>query len=334
LGHYEDQQMKTSRVRRIIEIITALQSAQHYAVCDLARMFGTSRRTVFRDLRDLQEAGVPCYYDSKTRSYAIDPKFCLPASNLSTRETLGLLLLAHKARNHIHFPLKESALRAILKIESNLAGKVKQFCNRALGSITIKEDPQVRISSLDSVFVQLIEAILKKRIVNIRYDSPRERKSVVLDLEPYHLLHSQYTWHVLGRSGGHRGVRAFKLNRIKELHVLEKCFTEDKKFDLQEHLGRAWSMLPEGRLYHVKLRFLPEVANNVAEVQWHDTQTAIFGDDGSVTIEFRVDGLSEITWWILSYGDRVQVLAPEILRRKIVEIAQNTVKQNKQLLRV
>ena len=50
--------MKTSRVRRIIEIITALQSAQHYAACDLAKIFGTSRRTIFRDLRDLQEVGV------------------------------------------------------------------------------------------------------------------------------------------------------------------------------------------------------------------------------------------------------------------------------------
>ncbi len=88
-------------------------------------------------------------------------------------------------------------------------------------------------------------------------------------------------------------------------------------------------MAPEGRLYHVKLKFLPEVACSVSEVQWHSTQTVTFEDDGSAIVEFRVDGLNEITWWILSYGDQVQVLAPKILRQKIIEIAQNMVKQNK-----
>lgn len=326
--------METGRVRRIIRTLTALQSAQRYAACDLAKMFGTSRRTVFRDLKDLQEAGVPCCYDPKVRSYVIDPKFYLPAPNLSAKETLGLLLLVHKVRDHIHLPLKESALLAALKIENNLANRVKRFCSSALDKITIKGESQAKISSLDKIFVQLIEAILKKRVVNICYHLPRERKSVIFGLRPCHLFYNDHTWHVLGKSGAREGVRAFKFNRIMELHVLDKCFAEEKEFDIQKHIGRAWSMLPEGRLYHVKLRFLPEVANDVAEVQWHSTQTVVFEDDDSATVEFRVDGLREIIWWILSYGDRVQVLAPQILRRKIIEIAQDTVKQNKQLLPV
>jgi len=195
-------------------------------------MLGTSRRTVFRDLKDLHEGGVPCYYDPKTRCYAIDPKFSLPTSDLSTRETLGLLLLFHKARNDIHLPLRDSALRAALKIENNLVGKVKRFCSNALDKITIKGQSQAKISSLDKIFVQLKEAILKKRVVNIRYHLPRERKSVVFGLRPYHLFYSEHRWHVLGKSGAREGVRAFKFNRIMELHVLDKCFTEEEEFDI------------------------------------------------------------------------------------------------------
>jgi proteasome accessory factor B len=87
-------------------------------------------------------------------------------------------------------------------------------------------------------------------------------------------------------------------------------------------------MIPEGRLYNVRLRFLPKVARSVAEVRWHSTQTVTFQEDGSVIIEFRVDGLNEITWWILSYGDQVQVLAPAALRQKVIKIAENMVNQN------
>ena len=53
-----------------------------------------------------------------------------------------------------------------------------------------------------------------------------------------------------------------------------------------------------------------------------------FNDDGSAIVEFLIDGLNEITWWILSYGDRVQVLAPKILRQRIIEIAQKMVNAN------
>ena len=100
---------------------------------------------------------------------------------------------------------------------------------------------------------------------------------------------------------------------------------------MYDYLGRAWSMIPEGRIYNVKLRFLPKVANNVTEVQWHSTQKVSRNSDGSATVEFRVDGLGEITWWILGYGDQVQILAPRTLRNKVVETAKNMIKLNEQI---
>jgi len=90
-------------------------------------------------------------------------------------------------------------------------------------------------------------------------------------------------------------------------------------------------MIPEGRIYNVKLRFLPKVAENVAEVRWHNTQKVTHNGDGSVIVEFRVDGLGEITWWILGYGDQVQVLHPKRLRQKIIETAKNVAKLNRQI---
>jgi len=66
----------------------------------------------------------------------------------------------------------------------------------------------------------------------------------------------------------------------------------------------------------------------VAEVHWHDTQKVTQHSDGSATVEFRVDGLGEIFWWVLGYGDQVQVLAPKALRKRIVEAAENIIRLN------
>jgi len=323
--------MKQSKITRVMQILTTLQAGKNYAVSDLAKLFETTRRTIFRDLKELKALGVPYYYDAKTGGYTIDPEFFLPPIDLNLQEALSLLLLVHKATNHIQLPFKNSALLAALKIENNLPAKIRQYCNTALRNISTRVTSQATMKLLDKTFAQLQNAIAKKRKVTILYRSLFEGKVINVDLCPYHLLYSQQAWYVLGLSSLHKSIRTFKLNRIKELKILDKCFLGGEDFDLYDYLGKAWSMIPEGRIYNIKLRFLPKVAENVTEVQWHITQKVTHNSDGSATVEFRVNGLGEITWWVLGYGDQVQVLAPKALRNKVLQAAKNMIKLNEQL---
>ena len=323
--------MKRSRIGRVMQILTTLQAGKSYAVSDLSKMFGTSRRTIFRDLKELQAIGVPYRYDARTGGYMIEPEFFLPPIDLSLQEAMSLLLLAHKVRDQIQFPFKNAALLAALKIENNLPAKVRKYCATALQNVSTRASAQAPIrhsAGLDKTFAQLQQAIVKKRKVDLRYHSLFEGTIIDVELCPYHLLYNNRAWYVLGRSSLHKSVRTFKLNRIRELTTTEKCFVDSENFDVYDYLGKAWSMIPQGRIYNIKLRFLPKVANNVAEVQWHSTQKVVRNSDGSATVEFRVDGIGEITWWILGYGDQVKVLAPEALRKKVLEVAKNMVKLN------
>jgi predicted DNA-binding transcriptional regulator YafY len=322
--------MKYNRVSRLMKILTTLQAGKSYAVSDLSKMFGTSRRTIFRDLNELQAIGIPYHYDAAAGGYVIEPDFFLPPVDLNLQEALSLLMMAHKASEHVQLPFKRSAIIAALKIENNLPVKMRQYCNAALQNISAKSAAQAPISSLDKIFAHLENAILKKHKVQIIYNSLFDGKIIDIELSPYHLFYNHRAWYVLGHCSMHKSVRTFKLNRIKQLKTTDKCFTNSKNFDLNAYLGRAWSMIPEGLLYNIKLRFMPKVANNVAEVQWHSTQKVTFQPDGSAIVDFRVDGLGEITWWILGYGDQVQVLAPKVLRQKVAEIAENMIKLNQQ----
>ena len=99
------------------------------------------------------------------------------------------------------------------------------------------------------------------------------------------------------------------------------------RMTLDEHLGLAWRFIPEGREYDVRLHFKPLVAANVAEVRWHKTQKVTWQDDRSIIFEVRVDGLGEIFWWILGYGDRVEVLQPKTLRNRVRKAAKNMLQQ-------
>jgi len=117
--------MKQGKITRVVQILTALQSGKSCSVGDLAKLFGASRRTIFRDLQELQAIGVPYHYNAKTGGYTMDPEFFLPPIDLNLQEALSLLLLAHKASDQIQLPFKNSALLGALKIENNLPAKIR-----------------------------------------------------------------------------------------------------------------------------------------------------------------------------------------------------------------
>jgi proteasome accessory factor B len=302
---------------------------------------------MFRDLKEIQNIGVQPKFSRITRlrpsqpanrpsaaGYTITPSAeggFLPPVNLNLQEALGLLLLVHKMRGQIQLPFKNAALLAALKIESSLPPRIRHYCDHALARITTKpgaQAPPPGTPGLDNIFSTLQNAAAQRRKVHVHYDSLFDGKVIDCELSPYHLFYNQRAWYVVGRSSMHKTIRTFKLNRIKEAQMLEEKFRDGDDFDMTEHIGRAWSMIPEGRIYDVRLRFTPKVANNVAEVQWHETQKVLRNDDGSTTLNFRVDGLGEITWWILGYGDQVEVLAPVALRNRIAEIARGMIKIN------
>jgi proteasome accessory factor B len=308
--------------------MTTLQAEKNYSANDLSKIFGISRRTFFRDLKELQAVGIPCRYNSSSGGYSMAPEFYLPPVDFNLTEALSLLLLVHKARTAVTFPFKKAALIAALKIENNLPANIRKYCDTALKHISSRPIPHVSTPNLDKIFAQLHNAISKKQKVKIKYNSFYEKQVIETELSPYHLMHNKRAWYVMGLSAMHNSVRTFKLNRIAQIAILDKCFVEDETFDPEEQLSKAWSMIPEGRIYNIKLRFMPKVAGNVTEVRWHSTQKVTHNPDGSAIMEFRVDGLNEICWWILGYGDQVQVLAPKAMRKKIIDIAKKMITTN------
>ena len=323
--------MKSSRVSRVVRILTTLQASESYSPVDLEKLLCVSRRTVFRDLKELQNIGVPYKFDKKRGGYSIDPKFFLPPIDFNLAEALSLLLLMHKISHHIPMPFANSALQVGLKIENRLPANIKEYCRTALQNISVSSGKSAGVNLLDNIFAELQKAIHKGQKVKLVYDSLFDKKVIETVLSPYHLMFRNRTWYVLGKSQLHGQVRTFNLGRIKSVEKTSLYFSVSDSFDVYDHFGKAWSMIPEGRIYDIKLRFLPKVAKNVSEVQWHCTQKNRWNEDGSVTVEFRVDGLGEIAWWILGYGDQVQILSPEALRKIVIQKAQSLIENNKDL---
>lgn len=318
--------MKVSRLERVLRLLTVVQSGRHYNPTELAQQLGVSRRTVFRDLEMLYKAGIPCYYDEEAGGYKVDGNVFLPPLNFKLSEALALLIVAQHAGGAGGLPLQQAAQEAAHKLASILPSHIQQQCSTVLKMTTAQFAARARHEQLYDTMILLQRAIRQRRKVQIAYISFFEHKQITTTLSPYHLHFARRAWYVIGHSSLHKEVRIFKLGRIKDIELLEKKYLLDKPFKMEEFLGDAWSIMPEGKVYNVKLHFSPMVAANVAEVLWHHKQKLTWHDDGSLTFEVRVDGLREITWWIAGYGDQVEVVSPAVLRRRVAQMAQKMVK--------
>lgn len=322
--------MKVSRLQRILQMVTILQSGRYYSASELAARLGITRRTVFRDLQTLHLAGIPYYHDEKKGGYKMDSSFFLPPLNLELSEAMALLLVTCQYGTEQALPLQQGAHDAALKIESLLPGHVQQHCGSVLKSTSVRFSPRAKHEGLNEIFTGLQSAIKNCRKVTIAYDSFHADEGLLETvLSPYQLHFARRAWYVIGHSSCHEEVRTFKIGRIKRMEVLRQRYVLDEPFSIDDYLGAAWSIMPEGKIYRVKLRFSTMVARNVAEVLWHPRQKLSWENAGTLLYEVAVDGLNEIAWWVMGYGDQVEVLTPMQLRRRLADVAGNIVSMYK-----
>ena len=64
---------------------------------------------------------------------------------------------------------------------------------------------------------------------------------------------------------------------------------------------------------------------DIEEVMWHPTQQCTLLEDAGLRFEVDVDGLEEISWWVLGYGREAVVEKPVALRRLVLAHAQSMV---------
>lgn len=276
-----------------------------------------SRRTIFRDLDVLRQSGVPLVFDEIEQRYRIPSHYYLPPTNFTPEEALALIVLCGDLGEHSHLPFFRPAQSAALKLESSLPERLRRQLRTPGSAIKIRLEPSNQLSAHKDVYEQLVEAVSERCCIRLGYRSPLQPEFST-KVHPYRLLFSRRSWYLIGRSSLHRSVRTFNVGRIMRLEVLDEQYDMPRGFSLSRYLRNAWHLVPEpGPDQEVTVRFSKLVAQNVAEVAWHKTQQLRFNDDGTLDYQVTVSGLTEMSWWILGYGDQAEVLAPKELRERI-----------------
>ncbi len=208
------------------------------------------------------------------------------------------------------------------KLESSLPASLRDQMRWLSRAIRIRVGQVSPFPDQKEIYRQLVDAASQRRAVRIHYQSLSEQKEIHTKLSPYQVMFSRQSWYVIGRSSFHRTTHTFSVGRVTQLEVLNDTFKIPRGFSIERYLRNAWHLIPErGPDRHVVVRFQKKVATNVAEVAWYASQRTEFRKDGTMDFHVTISGLSEISWWILGYGDQAEVLEPPELRTMVADHA-------------
>lgn len=317
-----------SKIDSLLRLILLLQQDRAGNAAALADTLGVTRRTVHRYLETLRDIGVPWYFDEEASRYRVGREFFLPPIHLDPAEALALLSLAEQIGGREQVPLTRPALLAAEKIRSRLGESVARDVGEATRhtDISLAAGSDADAAQIGDVYQDIASAIRNLRKLRCLYDSAGKStdESDWFTFRPYRLWFEQRAWYALGHHETHDEVRCLKLNRFAGLERTNEPYAIPDDFAIDSYRGNAWRMIRDGREYEVVIHFDARMADTVSDTRWHATQEIDYHDDGSITFHCVVDGLDEIVYWVLSYGQSAKVIEPPELAGRIAAMAKAT----------
>ena len=307
------------------EIIqTLISSRMGKSAAELADELEINPRTIYRDLEALQVAGFPIYtdkVDGKNLWSLLDTvKHQIPIP-FSLAELMALYFSSDMMKVFQGTVFYDSLESLFQKVKTTLPPESKKFIKNVEQTLHLGMKPYKQYSKFKEIINRINDAAINRKSIEMVYYTMSRKKETKRKVDPYKIWFYNGTFYLIGHCHVRNEVRIFALDRIKMLHLTKDMFEFPKDFDLDEFMEPSLGVF-QGEPVEVKIWFHPDVAGYVKEKTWHESQKIQDRKDGSIIFEAEVAGTEEIKFWIMNWGSKAEVLAPESLRDDIREEAE------------
>ncbi len=301
--------MKSSE-RRLKLMLLLQKPGEKLTVEEIAKKFGVSRRTIFRDFNALQEINVPVTWD-KYAGYGMMKGYKIPPLMFSEKELATIIVGLNFVKTQIDSGLSEDAEGVELKIKNVLPVELKDFMN-SLSSKTIV-DPFQKYGGIKrdgGDWYTLSSAISQELRVEFTYESSKGEKKT-RKVDPYILVYFEDHWNMIGRSHLRGDARNFRLDRMSEVKIVNEKYELKSKIDIEGLIFRS------NEFEQKIILILDDAAVNRFKA---NLPAKIFKESQENTkkikIEFFFDNLDFINQWLLQFGADLKIEGPLELKEK------------------
>jgi predicted DNA-binding transcriptional regulator YafY len=155
------------------------------------------------------------------------------------------------------------------------------------------------------------EAIKGLRRVVFRYEGG-STPGRLREVTPFGMLFGRFNY-LVGAEGDAVEPRTWRLDRVRDMTVSDTPGARPPEFSLQAFVERSFGIYQD-EVEEVRLRIAPEGAEEALGWRFHSTQQMSRQPDGGVLVSFQAAGMRELAWHLFTWGDKVQILAPQRLK--------------------
>jgi predicted DNA-binding transcriptional regulator YafY len=309
---------KSSKTYRILKLFEYFNAGAKIKKKNIANNFNVSNKTVQRDIKEInnyfQEIDKDFIdyieYDYSDKVYFLKEDYSL---SLTKKEVMAIIKILLESRS-----LSEDEIKPIIdKLLKQLPYNIKTHVNEIMSNELFHYKPVSHEKPLLDIIWKLSHAIRKNKVVKINYCSLNKEKAFDREIEPLGLMFSEYYFYLIAHHYGQEDdfKIVYRLDRINDLDVTKEHFKMlyKNRFQEGEFRKRIQFMYP-GKLMKIRFKFWG--ASIEAVLDKLPTAKVIERDDEKYTIEAEVYGKG-IKMWLLSQGEKLEVLRPESFRKEI-----------------
>jgi predicted DNA-binding transcriptional regulator YafY len=219
------------RLSRLTAILTRLQSKRIVTARELADTFSISVRTIYRDIKALEEAGVPIFTE-EGKGYSIMEGYRLPPIMFTEKEANALITAEQLILKNKDASFVSSYTDAIHKIKSVLQNNTKDKANLLSKRILFRHN--IESDRTSNYLSSLQIALTHFYLVKITYQAQEKNEVTHRIIEPFALYSTQENWLLIAFCKLRNDFRSFRLDRIKNVEITGETF-EPHKMSLQEY---------------------------------------------------------------------------------------------------
>lgn len=223
----------TKRLSRLTAILTQLQAKRLLTAPALAKKFSVSVRTIYRDMKALESAGIPILTE-EGRGYSLMEGYRLPPIMFTESEAMALITVEQMVLKNRDSSLIKEYTEAVNKIKAVLQTVTKTKTELLAQRIVVR--PQIKNETPSSLLIDIQKALTDFRVLTITYHADTTNQTTKRHVEPFAIYHNpQENWTLIAFCQLRKAFRLFRIDRIQKLIVADKQF-KPHKITLAEYL--------------------------------------------------------------------------------------------------
>lgn len=311
--------MRFEKAEQLLQLAEMMQAtSEGISLSDIQEHFGVGRRTaermrdaVMRQFHDVEE----CRQDDRTKRWRLRPSalksFFYPGTDdlLEFKTAIDGLRQDNLHQHADNMDRLWNRLRGAVRPEH--ARRIDTDLEALLEAEGHAMRPGPRPRICPDVLSTLRESLKSCRAVEITYNSRIKREESKRVVYPHGFLYGKRHY-LVALCKNNAEIRNFSLPNITAAKLLDDYYTRDTNFDLTKYAHRSFGIFQEEPQETV-WRFSPEAAADAKEYLFHPSQQFEPQPDGSLIVRFTCGGHQEMCWHLFTWGDSVDILAPQSL---------------------